>query len=45
MIKLDNIKYIKYIIKYQNDYSIWRKDGSLDVWRFNDMMEKIKGNL
>jgi len=41
---LDNIEYIKYInkiVKYQSDYNIWRRDGSLDRYRFSDMMKEI----
>jgi hypothetical protein len=37
----DNYKYINKIIKYQNDYNIWRRDGSLDKYRFSDMMKEI----
>ncbi len=33
----------KLILKYQDDYSIWNSDGSLNEYRFNDMMEEIKG--
>jgi hypothetical protein len=32
---------IKEIIKYQEDYSIWRKDGTLDVFRFGELMQDI----
>jgi len=38
---LDNYKYINKIVKYQNDYNIWRRDGSLDAYRFSDMMKEI----
>jgi len=38
---LDNYKYIGKIVKYQNDYNIWRRDGSLDAYRFSDMMKEI----
>ena len=41
---IDNLEYIKGIIKWQDDYSIWRKDGSLDEFRFNDMMIDIKND-
>ena len=41
---MDNIKYIDGIIKWQDDYSIWRKDGSLDEFRFNDMMIDVKND-
>jgi len=37
----DNKKYINKIVKYQNDYNIWRRDGSLDKYRFSDMMKEI----
>jgi len=37
----DNYKYINKIVKYQNDYNIWRRDGSLDAYRFSDMMKEI----
>ena len=36
---LDNDDYIKYIINNQDDYSIWKADGILDLYRFHDMME------
>ena len=38
----NNLKYIKRIIKYQNEYTIWRKDGTLDQFRFGEMMIDIK---
>ena len=38
---LDNYKYIEKIVKYQYDYNIWRRDGSLDKYRFSDMMKEI----
>ena len=38
---LDNMDYIDKIIKYQNDYNIWRRDGTLDKYRFSDMMIEI----
>jgi len=38
---LDNYKYINKIVKYQSDYNIWRRDGSLDKYRFSDMMKEI----
>ena len=44
-INVDNIKFIKKIIEYQDDYSIWRSDGSLDEYRFNDMMEEIRNEI
>ena len=40
----DNAKYIKEIIKWQDDYSIWRNDGTLDEFRFKDMMIDIKND-
>jgi len=40
----DNKKYINKIVKYQNDYNIWRRDGSLDKYRFSDMMKEILDN-
>ena len=30
---------IKYVIKNQDDYSIWKSDDTLDLYRFNQMME------
>src|SRR5574343_1975689 len=30
---------IKYILKWQDDYSIWRKDGSLDLFRFQELIK------
>jgi hypothetical protein len=38
---LDNLDIIKHIIKYQEDYSIWRRDGTLDEFRFWEMMREI----
>ena len=41
---LDNMKYIKKIIAYQGDddgYGIWKKDGTLSLFAFNDMMVEI----
>ena len=37
-------KYFKEIIKWQNDYNIWKKDG-LDKFRFEEMMIDIKEEL
>jgi len=37
----DNYRYINEIVKYQNDYNIWRRDGTLDAYRFSDMMKEI----
>ena len=39
---LDNMKHIKKIVEYQDDYLIWRSSGALDEYKFNDMMEEIK---
>jgi hypothetical protein len=38
---LDNLSMIKHIIKNQEDYSIWRRDGTLDEFRFREMMQEI----
>ena len=38
-----NISIIKRIIRCQDDYSIWNADGTLNEYRFRDMMEEIKG--
>jgi hypothetical protein len=38
---LDNMDMIKEIIKYQEDYSIWRKDGTLYEFRFGELMRDI----
>jgi hypothetical protein len=38
---LDNIEHIKFILKNQEDYSIWNKDGSLNIIRFKMMMEEL----
>ena len=45
----DEIKKISYmqstlksILKSQDDYSIWNNDGSLSVYRFNDMMIEVE---
>jgi hypothetical protein len=32
---------IREIIKNQEDYSIWRRDGTLDEFRFREMMQDI----
>ncbi len=37
-----NLFYIKDILRYQDDYSIWNRDGSLNEYRFRDMMEEIR---
>ena len=39
---MDNIGCIIDILKYQHDYSIWNIDGSLNEYRFKDMMEEIR---
>jgi hypothetical protein len=38
---LDNLGIIEEIIKNQEDYSIWRRDGTLDEFRFWEMMREI----
>ena len=38
----NNYIHIQKILKLQNDYSIWNKDGSFNEFRFDDMMEEIK---
>jgi hypothetical protein len=38
---LNNMAKIKEIIKNQEDYSIWRRDGTLDEFRFGEMMRDI----
>lgn len=38
-------KYLKEIIKWQGEYNIYRKDGSLDEERFEDMMIDIKNDV
>jgi hypothetical protein len=32
---------IREIIKNQEDYSIWKRDGTLDEFRFGEMMRDI----
>jgi hypothetical protein len=32
---------IREIIKNQEDYSIWRRDGTLDKFRFREMIQDI----
>jgi hypothetical protein len=32
---------IREIIKNQEDYSIWRRDGTLDEFRFGELMRDI----
>ena len=36
---INNLKDIKYILKWQDDYSIWKPDGSLDEYKFKQMMK------
>ena len=36
-----NIKYVNDIIKYQDDYSIWNNDSTLNEYRFKDMMVEV----
>lgn len=36
-----NIRFLSKIIKYQDDYSIWNSDDTLNEFRFNDMMIEI----
>ena len=40
----DNKKYIKEIIKWQDEYNIWR-NGTLDEFRFGEMMIDIKNEV
>lgn len=37
-----NMSYIGDIVKYQDDYSIWNKNGIFNKHRFEDMMIEIK---
>jgi hypothetical protein len=39
----NNMLFINKIIEYQSDYNIWRRDGTLDSYRFRDMMKEIMG--
>ena len=39
---IENAYYINDIIRCQNDYSIWNQDGTLNEYRFKDMMIEIK---
>jgi len=39
---LDNMKHIEIINSEADDFSIWRKDGSLDERRFNYMLDILK---
>ena len=36
--------YWKEILKWQEDYSIWRNDGSLDRYRFKELIKDIEDN-
>jgi hypothetical protein len=38
---IDNYKYIKDIFYWQDEYNIWRKDGTLNKFRFDEMMIDI----
>lgn len=38
----DNYKFIKNIVNMQNDYDIWNPDGSIEQFRFKDMMLEVK---
>ena len=38
-------KFLHKIIKYQDDYSIWNADNTLNEYRFNDMIVEIKEDL
>ena len=40
----DNERYIKEIIKWQDEYNIWR-GGKLDEFRFGEMMIDIKNEV
>ena len=40
----DNYKYIKEIVKWQDEYNIWR-GGKLDQFRFGEMMIDIKNEV
>lgn len=39
-----NKTYLKDIIKYQDEYQIWTKNDTLNILRFNIMMDEIKNN-
>lgn len=41
----DNYKYMKHILKWQGEYSIWRNDDTLDEFRFNEMMMDIMNDI
>ena len=36
-----NKKYIKEIIKWQNDYLIWNKDGTLNKENFQELINDL----
>ena len=38
-------KDIKYIFKWQDEYNIWRRDGSLDLFRFNELIKDYQKDL
>jgi hypothetical protein len=38
---VDNQKYLKDIFYWQDEYRIWKSDGTLDVFRFDEMMIDI----
>ena len=40
----DNYKYIKEVVKWQDEYNIWR-NGNLDEFRFEEMMIDIKNEV
>ena len=40
----DNYKYIKEVVKWQDEYNIWR-NGKLDKFRFEEMMIDIKNEV
>ena len=41
----DNFVYMKEILKWQDEYNIWRNDGTLDEFRFGEMMIDIKNEV
>ena len=38
---INNKKYIKEIIKFQNDYLIWNKDGTLNRENFQELINDL----
>lgn len=38
---IENDTYIKWILKLQDEYSIWNSDGELNIPRFKIMMDDI----